>query len=401
MSHAGPIGATLRDVTAGLVPVVGDNPAVVAAVAVAIGLVLTAGAWLSLRRFRRTIPERFLAVLEGFDAVSVLMHPTPDPDAMSSALAVEELAATVDTDVRLQYHGDIGHQENRAFQTVLDGEFDRIEDADDIDGEAVVLVDHNEPRGFKGAGRIDPVAIVDHHPGDGEGTAFTDVRDERGSCASIFAEYFSALGWDPVDADDPEAGADARRRLPEAVATGLLHGIHTDTRNLTSGCSAGEFEAVEYLYPGVDGDLFDRIANPPVDADTLDVKARAIQDRDVRAPFAVSDVGEVSNVDAIPQAAEELLGLEGVDAVVVVGEHDDELRLSGRSRDDRVHMGKTLQAAVDDIPMSGAGGHARSGGGQLSVPHLNGLRPSSGLTREEFVDRLFAAMRGEIRQPAG
>jgi len=87
--------------------------------------------------------------------------------------------------------------------------------------------------------------------------------------------------------------------------------------------------------------------------------------------------------------------LEGVTAVVVYGEHDGTLHLSGRSRDDRVHMGETLRHAISDIPMASAGGHARMGGGQLSVDHMNGIGPSDGISRDEFEERLFSAMSGE------
>jgi nanoRNase/pAp phosphatase (c-di-AMP/oligoRNAs hydrolase) len=125
------------------------------------------------------------------------------------------------------------------------------------------------------------------------------------------------------------------------------------------------------------------------------VQSRAIAARDERSPYAVSDVGLVDNLDAIPQAADELMHLEGVTALVVGGAKDGTLHFSGRSRDDRVHIGRALEAAVEDIPMAGAGGHARVGGGQVSIDHIEGLGPSKGLTREEFHERLFDAMAGE------
>ncbi|MEA5409196.1 bifunctional oligoribonuclease/PAP phosphatase NrnA [Haloarculaceae archaeon H-GB2-1] len=320
------------------------------------------------------------------------MHPNPDPDAMSCAMAVAELAEASDTETVLQYPGQIRHQENRAFETVLDVRFDRVESSADLSGEAVVLVDHNEPRGFHGAAEVRPKAVVDHHPGAGTGQEFTDIRVDYGACATVFAEYFRELGYESVEPDEVNDGTSS---LSPAVATGLLYGILSDTKDLTKGCTDQEFEAASYLYPAVDENALDRIANPEVDAEVLDVKARAIQNRTVQNAFAFSDVGEVSNVDAIPQAADELLRLEGVTAVVIAGEHDGTWHLSGRSRDDRVHMGKVLESTVDDIPMANAGGHARMGGGQLSLEHMRGLGPSDGLSRPQFVDRLFAAMAGD------
>ncbi|PSP88623.1 RNA-binding protein, partial [Halobacteriales archaeon QH_8_68_33] len=83
-------------------------------------------------------------------------------------------------------------------------------------------------------------------------------------------------------------------------------------------------------------------------------------------------------------------------AVVVVGCKSDTLHLSGRSRDDRVHMGKTLEGVVDDIPMANAGGHARMGGGQLSVKHMAGLGPGEGVDRTDLRERIFDAMVGNV-----
>ncbi|MFW6018669.1 MAG: DHH family phosphoesterase [Halapricum sp.] len=361
----------------------------VAAGAVLVVLTLVVGWWLAFGR-RRSPAARFRRVLQGEDEVTVLLHPNPDPDAMASAMGIKSLAASVGTEVGIRYPGEIRHQENRAFQTVLDQDFGRIETVGDLETETVVLVDHNEPRGFPGADGIDPIAVVDHHPGDGTGSKFTDVRPEYGACATIAAEYFEELEWDPVRADDGPT-------LPDELATGLLYGILSDTRHLTKGCSPAEFDAAGFLYRGVDEELLARVANPEVDAEVLEVQARAITAREVRNAFAVSDVEEVGNVDAIPQAADELLRLEGVTAVVVVGRRDGTLHLSGRSRDDRVHMGKALKAAVEDIPMAEAGGHARMGGGQLSIEHMEGLGPGDGLTVKEFRDRLFEAMTGELQ----
>lgn len=368
---------------------VGEQPLVAAAALLAVVLVAGMGVW-GLSRFRRSAGERFQRLVGKHDAVTVLMHPNPDPDAMASAMAAAALAEDAGASATIKYPGQIRHQENRAFQTVLDQNFQAIETSGDIADETVVLVDHNEPRGFPGADGVDPIAVVDHHPGDGEGESFTDVRDDYGACATIFAKYFETLGWTPNNGEDGTA-------LEPILATGMMHGIQSDTNNLTKGCSPAEFEAAAYLYRAVDSETLNRVANPPVDAEVLDVKARAITNRDVRNAFAVSDVGEVSNVDAIPQAATELLRLEGVTAVVVTGTCEGTLHLSGRSGDDRVHMGKALKAAVEDIPMAQAGGHARMGGGQLALRD-GSLRTVAGesVDRDAFRDRLFASLSGDV-----
>ncbi|MGB9931264.1 DHH family phosphoesterase [Haloarcula amylolytica] len=375
-----------------------ENPLLVAGVAVALLALLGAGIWLR-RYLSRTPAERLRRTLTDYDRIAVLMHPNPDPDAMASALAVNQLVAGTDTSASLLYSGEIRRPENRAFQTVLDLDFGHVETAEDIDAEAVVLVDHNTARGFPGAGDIEPVAVIDHHPGDGTGEAFTDVRSDYGACATIFASYFNQLEFEFSDTQGTaslDVDAAPAETIPCALATGLMYGIQSDTRSLTNGCKSEDFAAAAFLYDGMDSDLLNRIANPQVDAEVLDVKSRAIGKREVRAPYAFSDVGEVSNTDAIPQAADELETLEGVSAVVVVGEKEGTMRIAGRSRDDRVHIGRAIEAVVDDIPMAEGGGHARMGGGKVPVEHMAGLGPSDGVSREDFRERVFDAMSGEL-----
>lgn len=353
-----------------------------AIVLVLLGLVVALVVGVIWRYIRTTPADRFVTALSDRDRVAVLMHPNPDPDAMASAMAVQELADTVDTEAVVQYSGQIRHSENRAFQTVLDCDFERIERANELAAGQVVLVDHNEPRGFPGAEDIVPYAVVDHHPGDGEGTAFTDVRPTRGSCSGILAEYLQQRGWGD--------GRGSDRRVPSTLATALLYGIQSDTTSFTRGCTDAEFEAAAYLFPYADSDSLERIANPQVDSETLDVKARAITERQVDRSFLVSHVGEISNRDALPAAADELVRLEGVTVAVVTGEREGCLHLSGRSQDDRVHMGRTLSAALELIPEASGGGHARMGAGQAPMTSSNRDAHS------ELQSQLFAAMNGEL-----
>lgn len=367
------------------------------AVAAVLSVVVVLGSAYAFLRLRRPAGITFRRLLADRDEIAILMHPNPDPDAMAAAIGVAALADQLGVDATIQYPGQIRHQENRAFRTVLDLELDRVQHVTELAAESVVLVDHNEPRGFTGADGVLPLAVVDHHPGDGAGEEFTDVRTDYGATASIVAEYFEDNGATPVPPDMHASETDGDHTLPTITATGLLYGILTDTKHLTVGASEADFRAASYLYPAVDQDRLDRIANPAVDAEVLEVKARAIAGREVEGSFAVADVGSVNNVDAIPQAADELIQLEGVTAVVVVGERDGTVHLSGRSRDDRVHMGKAIEEALEEVQNGSGGGHARMGGGTIS-PNLDaaGDEVDDAVDRDALEDELFRAMAGDV-----
>jgi len=100
-------------------------------------------------------------------------------------------------------------------------------------------------------------------------------------------------------------------------------------------------------------------------------------------------------VDALSQAADELLRLEGVTAVVIYGIYNGTVHLSGRSRDDRVHIGEALQNAASDMDMGNAGGHARMGGGQIPANHPDGIGSTNGMDYSEFTQLLFDCLNGD------
>ena len=125
----------------------------------------------------------------------------------------------------------------------------------------------------------------------------------------------------------------------------------------------------------------------------LESKATAITNRIVRDCYCVSDMGQVDSADSIPMAAEELLRLEGVTSTVALGTFDGTIFISGRSVDDRVHIGKALEQALKSVPGASAGGHARMGGAQTPLEAMDGIGPKTGLTREELIEQLFSNMR--------
>jgi nanoRNase/pAp phosphatase (c-di-AMP/oligoRNAs hydrolase) len=361
----------------------------------AVGFVLLYGLYRLVQWLRRPAGEVFQHLLEGYDAITILMHPNPDPDAMASAMAVKAIAERVGTDATVQYSGQIRRPENRAFRTVLGFDCDRIEAASDIEQpNGIVLVDHNTPRGFVGSERVEPIAVVDHHPGNGTGDEFTDVREECGATASILTEYLTDLDAAFEPTDDDGDGEDETLVVDRKLATGLTYGIQSDTKNLTRGCTRQDFGICATLFPAIDEDLLHRIATPEISHDVLRVKATAINNVQVEGSFGICNVGEVGTVDALSQAVEELMRLEGTTAVVLYGVNDGTVHVSARSKDDRVHMGEALQRAVSHIETASAGGHARMAGGQIPVSQMEG-EDSDRPDFERFDERLLRAMNGD------
>jgi len=324
--------------------------------------------------------DEMLEVLDGAETMTVIMHDNPDPDAMACAMAVQRLAKLRDVSAELVYPGRISYDENRAFRAVLNVDFTKVQDSQDITGDVIALVDQSRPRGITNANQISPDIIIDHHdtPNIDDETPFVDIDSTVGSCSAILTMYL-----DQQDLID---------NISETLSTALYHGIRSDTNDISEGVSDTDFQAINLLYPRINERSLYRISNPQVDRNSLETKARAILGRQVRGPFAVSDVGDVANTDAIPQAADQLILLEGVSAAVVFGTCNGKIRMSGRAYDDRIHLGNALQRAVNGISQdANAGGHARMAGGTIPKSAFT----EGKLSRSELTEKLFTTMNGE------
>ena len=247
--------------------------------------------------------------------------------------------------------------------------------------DAFALVDHSRP------GVNDQLPeelaidiVIDHHPPRGPvpGT-FVDIHADVGATSTVLAEYLERFGVDI----DPQ------------TATALFYGIRVDTKDFTREVSAMDFTAAAILLPYVDTDRLRQIEAPTVGGETLDTVARAIKNRTRRGSVVAASAGRITDRDALPQAADQLLAIEGVDTVLVFGLLDGQVFVSARSRASAIDLGETLRDAYDQI--GSAGGHADMAGAQLDVGILAGTddeRADSLLSVVEAVitDRFFEAI---------
>ncbi len=286
------------------------------------------------------------------EPLAIVAHDNPDPDAIASAVALQRLAAVLGVEAEVCYYGQISHQENRAFVNLLEFDLTRLEDDADLSQfGGFALVDHSRPGVNDQLPEDTPVDIViDHHPPRAPVDArFVDLRSNVGATSTLLVQYLDQFGI----------------TLEEDVATGLLFGIRIDTNDFTREVSTADFEAAATVVRTADMGALDRIESPSISGGTFETIARAIGNRDRRGPVLTSCVGELNDRDALAQAADRLLNLEGVQATVVYGIIDGVIYVSGRARGTDLDLGETLRSAFDQI--GSAGGHADMAGAQIPV----------------------------------
>ncbi len=334
-------------------------------------------------------PARLLSALRELSGpLLVVAHDHPDPDAIASAFGVARIAETVGVPAEPCYGGEISHQENRALVNLLDLSLRTFEETDVSEYGGIALVDHSRPGINDGLPEgIDVDVVIDHHPPRGPVRgAFVDVRPEVGATSTLIEEYLSRLSIEPS----------------RTLATALLYGIRIDTRDFTREVSIPDFEAAASLSAHADESVLERVESPSVSAETLRVLAAAIENREVRGSTVASCVGEITDRDALAQAAERLLDSEDATVTFVYGYMDGTIYGSARTRGADVDIGELLREALD--PVGSAGGHANMAGAQVPLGILESAAGDESLRDVvgEFVSgRFFEAIRDPPSLPTG
>jgi nanoRNase/pAp phosphatase (c-di-AMP/oligoRNAs hydrolase) len=311
--------------------------------------------------------------------MGILTPDNPDPDSIASAVALRAIAAHLDVEADILYFGEVGHQENRAFVNLLDVEMTAIDR--DVESplsgyETVAIVDSSLlDAGFDRSVDI----LIDHHDADpGDTVAFVDLRPQMTSTSTILTKYVQEFD---VSVD-------------ETVATALLYGIRAETLDFKRDTTPADLTAAAYLYPFANHDTLEQVESPSMSPETLDVLAEAIQNREVQGSHLASNAGFVRDREAVEQAAQHLLNLEGITTTAVFGIAEDTIYLAARSKDIRLNIGRVLSDAFTEIGETV--GHSTQASVEIPLGLFTGIEASEEtlleLTEEAVRRKLFDAM---------
>jgi nanoRNase/pAp phosphatase (c-di-AMP/oligoRNAs hydrolase) len=325
--------------------------------------------------------QQLADLLRSGGTLGILTHDNPDPDSIASAVALQAIAEAHGVEADILYHGDIGHQENRAFVNLLGIELLPLSDVESLDDYALIaLVDHMKSGDIGLDAGVD--IFIDHYEPESEYDAeFIDVRPNVSSTSTILTKYIQEFDLSP----------------DEAVATALLYGIRAETLDFKRDTTPADLTAAAYLYPFASHDTLEQVESPSMSPETLDVLAEAIQNRQVQGSHLVSNAGFIRDRDALSQAAQHLLNLEGITTTAVFGIADDTIYLAARSKDIRINIGNVLDDAYGAIGETG--GHSTQGSVEIPLGLFTGIEASEdnrdtllSLAEEAVRKKLFDAM---------
>ncbi|MBP5460764.1 MAG: DHH family phosphoesterase [Lachnospiraceae bacterium] len=291
--------------------------------------------------------EELLQIAKG-RTVCIQTHDYPDPDALASAFALQELLRRRGIDAEIGHFGTVDKVNIRMMMDVFEIRTMTEEQMRALPEDVVVInVDVQKNNSNLTDMHGEELVCIDHHPWVTKEHYAVVIHKLVGSCATIVTQLFEELG----------------EEIPPTIATALLYGIKMDTRNLCVGVTDEDLEAFSMLHRIADHDIIRQLDNNSLQLSDLRAYGAAIHNITVydgigfvHIPFDCPDglIASVSNF---------ILELDAVKLAVVYADRSGGLKFSVRSEASSINAGQLVNLALRGV--GNGGGHATMAGGLL------------------------------------
>jgi len=294
---------------------------------------------------------KLMDMVQPDDSLLLLMHGSPDRDAIASAMALREILQKTKGLARSAFASTepvIRHQ-NLEFAAALHLHIQLVHQVDIQSYRLIALMDAQPSFFSHSLNYIKPQIVFDHHPYEGQWSAgLADVRPYYGSLSSMLTEYLLC----------------ARIKIPRILHTALLYGIKTDTDNFDRATIIEDIRAYAYHTRYANMQLIRRIELNQTPARFLKYFNYAYHHMNNFRGRRVCFLGDIESADVCVQIADFYLRLIGTYYVVVAGIVEDRLTIIFRGDGYRQNCGLIARRAFGEI---GQGGGHRSAA-RMEIP---------------------------------
>ena len=300
----------------------------------------------------RSIPEklrRFYDQFSGNDHVLIVIN--ADPDAIASAMAVSRLLWRKVLNVTISHINTINRPDNLSMIRLLGVTLVPIMEIEADKFSRVVIVD-SQPDHNEYMTELKPDVIIDHHPDSGAKAPFLDIRPHYGATATILTEYLRATKIKPST----------------KLATGLYHGIKTDTNDFKGQTQIEDVRAFQYLFRHANIHLARKIEKADLRFDLLKYFKIALQNMRRRKGKVYIHLGNVVNPDICVLIADFFMRINTVTWSIVSGVCDKKLTIIFRNDGIRKNAGKVAMEGFGKL--GNAGGHKNMARAEIALNEL-------------------------------
>jgi nanoRNase/pAp phosphatase (c-di-AMP/oligoRNAs hydrolase) len=300
----------------------------------------------------RSVPEklrRFYDQFLGNDHVLIVIN--ADPDAIASAMAVSRLLWRKVLNVTITHINTINRPDNLAMIRLLGVSMVPFEEITADQFSRIVIVD-SQPDHNEYMAELKPDVIIDHHPESGAKAPFLDIRPDYGATATILTEYLQA----------------AKIKPSAKLATGLYHGIKTDTNDFKGRTQIEDVRAFQYLFRHANIHLARKIEKADLRFDLLKYFKIALQNMRRRKGKVYIHLGHVVNPDVCVLIADFFMRINTVTWSIVSGICDKKLTIVFRNDGIRKNAGKVAKEGFGKL--GNAGGHKNMARTEIALNDL-------------------------------
>ena len=301
---------------------------------------------------KRSLPEklrRFYDQFSGNDHVLVVIN--ADPDAIASAMAVSRLLWRKVLNVTISHINTINRPDNLAMIRLLGVTLVPFEQIQMDKFSRIVIVDSQPDHNEKMA-QLKAQVIIDHHPDSGSNAPFVDIRPQYGATSTILTEYLQA----------------AKIKPSAKLATGLYHGIKTDTNDFKGRTQIEDVRAFQYLFRHANIHLARKIEQADLRFDLLKYFRIALQNMRQRKGKVYIHLGNVINPDICVIIADFFMRVNTVTWSIVSGICDKKLIIIFRNDGIRKNAGKVAKEGFGKL--GNAGGHKNMARAEIALNDL-------------------------------
>jgi nanoRNase/pAp phosphatase (c-di-AMP/oligoRNAs hydrolase) len=300
----------------------------------------------------RSVPEklrRFYDQFLGNDHVLIVIN--ADPDAIASAMAVSRLLWRKVLNVTITHINTINRPDNLAMIRLLGVSVVPFEEITADQFSRIVIVD-SQPDHNEYMAELKPDVIIDHHPESGAKAPFLDIRPDYGATATILTEYLQA----------------AKIKPSAKLATGLYHGIKSDTNDFKGRTQIEDVRAFQYLFRHANIHLARKIEKADLRFDLLKYFIIAMQNMRRRKGKVYIHLGHVVNPDVCVLIADFFMRINTVTWSIVSGICDKKLTIVFRNDGIRKNAGKVAKEGFGKL--GNAGGHKNMARTEIALNDL-------------------------------
>lgn len=303
----------------------------------------------------RVIAQALRELIFESSNIFIMGHKNPDMDSLGASIGLWSSIRQLGKNCNIIIDNDITAIDYYMTKLKKDDKYDNLfissEEAEkNINDKTLLIIVDVHNKGYVNnldiVERINRKIIIDHHrrsPDIIEGALLNYIEVYASSTSEMVTELIQYMLQKP--------------RIPKIVAEGLLGGIFMDTKGFQFKSGVRTFDAAAFLRS--------------LGADTIEVKkmftdslddylliSDTIRNAEVHENLAIAVCPSgVNNTVIVARAADELLGISGIDVCFVLCNINDSIIISGRSTGE-----VNVQVILEEL---GGGGHMNMAGANL------------------------------------